>query len=300
MALLATAQLVSLDSHFPPLFRPGVLKWVISVIFGLFGLFCIEILSKGGCCHDSFALNLSLSGPLPVPPLTSVARGTLYFVLWWNLLYVPWSTLFYCGSLPWRFLLCLWGWFWMPGGHHCSWSSGCWAVCGWGRISSVHLLLSVGPAYVFSETKLEISFSTMSHCIFLAMTQSSKVLKWTLLVLYLISGVLKGIKFVTDLSYHVLGRQYFSSQTYPWSWKKSVCFCFWPNLCLEHVLGVLKGVNFCLCCSLLPRVPLVDGLEMSFLNVLFTADPYPVYMKDLEMSLKFCGYVLLWGLCRQF
>ena len=103
---------------------------------------------KGGCCHESLASNLSLSGCC-LPPLTSVAWGMLYFVPWWTLLYVPWWTLFYCGSLPWRSLLCLWGMIWTSGGHRSSWSTGCWAVCSWDRISLVHLLLSVSPPLCF-------------------------------------------------------------------------------------------------------------------------------------------------------
>ena len=106
-----------------------------------------------GCCHDSLASNLSLSGCC-LPSLASVAQGTLYFVPWWTLLYVPWWTLFYCGSLPWRSLLYLWGMIWTCGGHHSSLSAGCWAVCSWGRISSVHLLLSVGLPLFFLKWNL--------------------------------------------------------------------------------------------------------------------------------------------------
>ena len=87
-----------------------------------------------GFCHDSFALNLSLSGRC-LPSHTSVAQGMLCFAPWWTLLYAPWWTLFYCGSLPWRSLLYLWGMIWMSG-HHSSLSAGCWAVCGLGRISA--------------------------------------------------------------------------------------------------------------------------------------------------------------------
>ena len=83
------------DGHFLPLFWPGVLKWVISVTFELFGLFCVETFSKGCAAVTDFASNLSLSGRCLLP-LTSVAQGTFYFVPWWTLLY--------CGSLPWRFL----------------------------------------------------------------------------------------------------------------------------------------------------------------------------------------------------
>ena len=66
---------------------------------------------------------------------------------------------------------------------------------------SVHVsVLLVGPPSFFSETKLKASFSTVSHFLFLALTQSSRVLKWTLLVLYLTSGVLKGINSVMTFS----------------------------------------------------------------------------------------------------
>ena len=123
-----------LDGHSPPLFRLRVLKWVISVTFGLFGLSWWNI-HRMGCCCKSFALNLSLSGHC-LPSLASVAQGTLYFVPWWTLLCVPWWTFFYCGSLPCRSLLYLWGMIWTSGGHHSSLSISCWAVCGWGRISA--------------------------------------------------------------------------------------------------------------------------------------------------------------------
>ena len=84
----------------------------------------------------------------------------------------------------------------------------------------------------------------MSYFIFLALTQLSKVLKWTLLVLYLTFGVLKGIKFSLTFPTMSWGEMYFPSQTYPWSWKKSVYFCFWPNLCLECVQGSWKESTF--------------------------------------------------------
>ena len=35
------------EGHFLPLFQPGVLKGVISVMFELFGLFCVKTFSKG-------------------------------------------------------------------------------------------------------------------------------------------------------------------------------------------------------------------------------------------------------------
>ena len=134
---------------------------------------------KGRCCHDSLALNLSLSGCCLLS-LTSVAQGTLYFVPWWTLLYLA-------GSLPWRF-------FSVDG-----WHSGCLGVTvALGPLAVGQSAAGVGShrsSSVFSETKLETSFSTMSHCIFIALTLSSKVLKWALLVLYLIFGVLKGINF---------------------------------------------------------------------------------------------------------
>ena len=120
---------------------------------------------------------------------------------------------------------------------------------------------------IFSETKLETSFSTVSHFVFLALTQSSKVLKWTLLVLYLISGVLKRIKFsLTFLT--VSWKAIFSYPDLPMVLKEVCLFLFLTKSLSRMCTGVLKGVNF--------------------------------YMKGLEMSLKFCGYVLLWGLCWLF
>ena len=107
-----------LDGHSPPLFWLRVLKWVISVTFGHFGLFCDEMFWLG-VCRDSLASNLSLSGRC-LPSVASVARGMLCFAPWWTSLYVPWWTLFYCGSLPWRSLLYLCGMIWMSGGHHSS------------------------------------------------------------------------------------------------------------------------------------------------------------------------------------
>ena len=143
-------------------FRPGVLKWVISVTFELFGLFRDETSSKGGAAMTVWLrIFPSLAGACRL--LTSVAWGTLYFVPWSTLLYLagslpwrflPWWTLFYCGSLPWRSLLYRWAhdldvW----GSTTSSLSAGCWAVCGWGKISSVHLLLSVGPPLLFLWNK---------------------------------------------------------------------------------------------------------------------------------------------------
>ena len=95
-ALLATARLVSLPVTFLLCFEPGVLKWVISVTFWAFLTLLRWNILEGGCCHDSFASNLSLSGHGACLPLPSVAQGTLYFVPWWTLLYLA-------GSLPWRF-----------------------------------------------------------------------------------------------------------------------------------------------------------------------------------------------------
>ena len=122
------------------------------------------------------------------------------------------------------------GW---SGGHHFS-STGCWAVCGWGRISA-------GPPLFFSEMKLETSFSNVLQFALLASIQLSKVLKWTLLVL--MSGVLKGVNFLLTL---------LPDLPRVLKWIKSLSWT---------CTGVLKGVNFCLCCSLLPRVPLVGVLK---------------------------------------
>ena len=208
--------------------------------------------SQRGCCRDSFASNLSLSGCC-LPSLASVPQGMLYFVPWWTLLYLA-------GSLPWRSLFCLCGTFWMPGGHHSSWSTSCWAVCGWGRISSVQSVAPGGSFSVFSEMKLETSFSTVSHCVFLALTQLSKVLKWTLLVLYVISGVLKGIKF--SLTFPTMSWEaIFSLPDLPMVLKE-VCLPLCMTKSLSRMCtGVLKGVNFCLWCSLLPHVPLTGVLK---------------------------------------
>ena len=142
--------------------------------------------------------------------------------------------------------------------------------------------------------KLKASFSAVSHFIFLALTQSSKVLKG----LYLTSGVLKGINFV--LTFCTI------------SWEE---IFFLPDLpmVLKEVCSpqfVTKSVSFSVIygrglerSQLLPMLlstpscTISWGIEMNVLVVLFTADSYPIYMKGLEMSLIFSGYVLLWGLC---
>ena len=109
----------------------------------------------------------------------------------------------------------------MSGGHHSSLSASCWAVCA--GVGSLLVLLRL-----FWNETWDI-FSTVSLFVFLALTQLLKVLKWTLPVLCLTSGVLKGVKFLLT---------------------------FIPDLPM-----VLKGVNFCLCCSLLPHVPSVGVLK---------------------------------------
>ena len=102
-------------------------------------------------------------------------------------------------------------------------SVGCWAVCGWGGDSA-------SPPS--SETKLETSLSNVSQFALLASIQSSKVLKWTLPVLRVMSGVLKGVKFlltfVPDLPRVLkwLCLPLFLTQIsildmYPGSWKES-------------------------------------------------------------------------------
>ena len=152
MALSATTQLVSLLVTFPLCLSWGSWKESFLSLLGFLASFAMKLSPDGGLPWQ-FASNHSLSGHC-LPSLTSVAQGTLYFVPWWTLLYVPWWTLSYCGSLPWRSLLCLWGMIWMSGYHHFSLSTGCWAVCSWGRISSVHLLLSVGPPLLFLKKNL--------------------------------------------------------------------------------------------------------------------------------------------------
>ena len=257
---------------------------------------------EGGCCHDILASNLSLSGRC-LPSLTSVAQGMLYFVQWWTLLYVQWWTLFYCGSLPWRSLLCQWG-------HDLNvWGSpfllGPPAVGLSMQLGKDHhqciCCSSVQSASIFSsEMKLEKSFSTVSYFIFLALTQLSKVLKWTLLFSIFNIWGLERNQIFTDLSYCVLGSRYFSSQTYPWSWKKSVCFCFWPNLCLECVPGSWKESTFvsvALYCLMYHWLGSWNEFPWVFFSLL---THIPIYMKGLERSLKCCSYVLLWGLCWLF
>ena len=142
------------EGHSLSLFQPGVLKGVISVTFELFWpLLCWNVL-KRGCHHKRLALNLSHFWPCWMPSLTSVAWGTFYSVPWWTLLYcAPWWTLLYC--VPWWSLLCLWRTFWMPGGHCCSLSTGCWALCSWGRISLVSVSLPVGPSPSFLKWNLK-------------------------------------------------------------------------------------------------------------------------------------------------
>ena len=171
--------------------------------------------------------------------------------------------LFYYGSLPWRSLLYLWGMIWMPGGHRFSWSVqllGC--LHGWGRISD-------RSSSFFSETKLETSFSTVSHFIFLALTQSSKVLKWTLLVLYLTSGVLKGIKFsLTFLTMSWEARIFLPRLTHGLERSLSASV-FWLNLWSRMCT---RGLERSQLLSLLLSTALctVDwGLEMSFLDCSF-------------------------------
>ena len=143
------------------------------------------------------------------------------------------------------------------------WGSLLLLVCqllGWGRILSVHLLLLVSPPSIFSEMKLETSFSTVSHYIFLALTQSSKVLKLTLLVLCFTYGILKGIKFVLTFP-TVSWEAIFFIPDLPMVLKEVCLLLFLTKSLSRTCTRVLKGVNFCLHCSLLPRVPWTGVLK---------------------------------------
>ena len=134
------------------------------------------------------------------------------------------------------------------------------AVCGWGR--------DLSWSSSFSKMKLETSFSNVSQFTLLASIQSSKVLKWTLPVLCVMSGVLKGVNLLLTL---------LPDLPRVLKWIKSLSWTVYR--------GLGKESTFVYCCSLLPCVPSVGGLEMTLVDVLFTADLDPVDLKGLE----FCG-----------
>ena len=115
----------------------------------------------------------------------------------------------------------------------------------------------------------------MSQLIFLALTQSSKVLKWTLLVLCLAFGVLKGIKF--SLTFPTVSwEEVFFLPDLPMVLKEVSLLLFLTKSLSRMCTGVLKGVNFCLCCSLLPHVPMTGVLKWvsSFFFSLLTRIPF--------------------------
>ena len=106
-----------------------------------------------------------------------------------------------------------------------------------------------------SEMKLKASFSAMSQfavlaliklskvlkeinlLFFLALTHCWKVLKWIGLLL-VPSMVLKEVEVALLTLCSMSWKETFSSQTYPWSWKKSFCLYFWLChwLCWHHPL----------------------------------------------------------------
>ena len=212
--------------------QPGVLKGVISVTFGFFWPLSQWNVLKGGCCHDSLASNLSLSGwclPLSLPlylrghsilfhgGISSMFHGGLSSTVVvshgdLSSIYGGWSgclevTIPFCLH---RLLGCL----------QLGWDlAGASVALGW-------------SASAFSEMKRETSFSTMSYFIFLALTQSSKVLKWTLLVLYLISWVLKGVKFLLT---------FFPDLPMVLKWVSLMFFS--PLTHIPFIWRVLKGVS---------------------------------------------------------
>ena len=113
---------------------------------------------------------------------------------------------------------------------------------------------SPSMANFLSETKLKTSFSAMSQCAVLALTQSSKVLKEIDLLL-VSSMVLKEFALLTSCS--LSWKETFFLPHLPMVLKEVFCLCYWPCLqfCWHHpslmalmtsTLGVLKGVNLCL------------------------------------------------------
>ena len=265
------------------------------------------------------------------------AQGMLSWAPWWTLFcwapwgsllcpwgspwaawfsWAPWWTLLFC--TPWGSLLCPWG---LPGLLGVSW-----AVCppaAWLCIAGVGSLLSCtclaccesfspSTADFLSEMKLKLSFSAMSQCAVLALTQSSKVLKEIDSLCVSLTGVLKEFALLTlcSLSWN---ENLVPVQTYPGSWKKS----FLPLLLtvsltllassfplvthMPFITGVLKWVN-CVSVLLVSFLYVGWGLERSFCAC-FPDDSYAIYTKGLEMS-QLMSVVLIstsgvsWGLER--